>query len=218
MKLRVRLAELGTLRSRLGRRYGDTMRAIFCPEHASPRAAHRAVAALKTPAVLTTNYDQLVEQADPMPSRQPYTWRHCTQALSLLEGGRRVLLKVHGSAELEDTIVMSEGEYDRTRADESYVAVMSYLLQSTTFLFIGYGMNDPPDLDLALAENARRFRGAARTHYVLLLGASEAEQERVASAYNVEVIGYDKHEDVVTFLRALESMRKLDPAAKRSAH
>ena len=63
------------------------------------------------------------------------------QALGDLRAGRKVLLKVHGTAEHHETVVMSGIEFREAHADAPYPAVLRYLLQEHVFLFIGYGMN-----------------------------------------------------------------------------
>jgi hypothetical protein len=203
MSLEVRLAELGTLQKRLGRRYRAALDDIFRPRDAAPGVVHRTIASMNPRVVLTSNYDQLIELADPPPRRQPYTWRRAADALSDLRADRRILLKVHGSAEDHDSIVMSTEEYQRVRSDASYVAILNFLLQDYTFLFVGYGMNDPLDLDLALRDTAEQFRVSAREHFVLLKDARDLDRDRIARSYNVAVFSYDDHAQVPQFLDAI---------------
>jgi WD40 repeat protein len=211
MRLEEMLAELGALRAALDRDYQAALHDIFNPTDAAPGAAHRAVAALGVPAVLTTNYDQLLEASDPLPGRQPYTWRHADRALSALRGGRKVLLKVHGSVEDHESIVMSDREYETARSNASYQAVLRFLLQDSTFLFVGYGMNDPLDLDLAFKANADAFRTSAQKHFVLLRNPSDADADRYHREYRVEGIAYSDHDDVTTFLDALARAKSSGP-------
>ena len=188
MRLEEMLAELGALRAALDRDYQAALHDIFDPPDAEPGAAHQAIAALGVSAVLTTNYDQLLEAVDPPPRRQRYTWLQTDKALGLLRGGRKVLLKVHGSVEDHESIVMSDREYDAARSDPSYQAVLRFLLQDSTFLFIGYGMNDPLDLDLAFKANADAFRTSVQKHFVLLRNPSDTDADRYHREYRVEVI------------------------------
>jgi WD40 repeat protein/predicted amidohydrolase len=211
MRLEDMLSELGTLRTALGRDYQDALNHIFRPADGAPGAAHRAVIELGTPALLTTNYDQLLEMVPETPRRQPYTWREAPKALGDLRAGRKVLLKVHGTAEHHETVVMSEVEYHQARADASYQAVLRYLLQEHVFLFVGYGMNDPLDLDLALAGNLGVFNDSAQRHYLLLKGAAEADCERYERTYNVRVIGYAEHAEVPPILARLAEAKEPTP-------
>jgi hypothetical protein len=193
MRLEVMLAELGSLRSTLGRSYQQALDDIFRPRNPVPGAVHQAMARLGPSAILTTNYDPLIEELPETPRRHVYTWRESTQALNDLKSGRHVLLKIHGTAERADTVVMTELEYHHARADRSYQAVLSHLLQEYTFLFLGYGMNDPLDLDLVLKWNADVFHSAARRHYVLLKDPRGEDRDRYLREYNVQVSPYDDH-------------------------
>ncbi|MDC0743594.1 SIR2 family protein [Polyangium mundeleinium] len=203
MRLENMLAELGALRTALGRDYQNALNDIFRPENAAPGEAHRVLVSLGTRAILTTNYDQLLEGVSETPRRQPYTWKDADRALGDLRAGRKVLLKVHGTAEHHDTVVMSEVEYNQARADRSYQAVLSFLLQDHVMLFVGYGMNDPLDLDLALKGNADAFRTSAQRHYVLLKGPSDADRDRLEREYNVRVIPYAEHSEIPAILRSI---------------
>jgi hypothetical protein len=207
--LDVRLSDLGALRTRLGRSYAQVLSEIFRPADAAPGAAHRAAAALGLPLVITTNYDQLLEKADP--SRQPYTWRNAAEAFGDLQRGRPVLLKVHGSAEDPTSVVMSDLEYTIARRDSSYRTILGHLLQSFTFLFVGYGMSDPLDLDIALRSHADAFKAAARRHYVLLRGASDVERDRLERDYGIRVIPYADHAEVTSFLTRLLADGQSEP-------
>ena len=203
MRLEVMLAELGSLRTALGRGYQDALNDIFRPENATPGLVHQRIAELGVSAILTTNYDPLIEELQETPRRHPYTWRESDLALNDLKKGRRVLFKIHGTAERHDTVVLTESEYDRVRSDKSYQGVLRHLLQEYTVLFLGYGMNDPLDLDLVLRWNAEVFKPAARRHYALLKDASGTDSDRYLREYNVQVMDYSKHEDLPAILEAL---------------
>jgi SIR2-like domain len=207
MSLEQMLSELGTLRTALGRSYQAALNDIFRPDDAAPGDAHRAVAALGVRTILTTNYDQLFELLHETPPRQPYSWKEADRALADVEAGRKVLLKIHGTAERHETVVMSDREYDAARVDASYQAVLRYLLQDHVFLFLGYGMNDPLDLDLAFEGNADAFKTSAKRHYVLLQSPTDADKDRLARDYNVRVIPYAAHADVPVLLASLAATR-----------
>ncbi|KYG08573.1 hypothetical protein BE21_22910 [Sorangium cellulosum] len=75
------------------------------------------------------------------------------------------------------------------------------------FLFVGYGMNDPLDLDLALKHNAEMFKSAAQQHYLLLCDPSDNDRDRYERSYNVRVIPYSAHVQVPEFLAQLAIAR-----------
>ncbi|MFY0572661.1 SIR2 family protein [Archangium lansingense] len=204
MRLEVMLADLGSLRAALDRDYQKALNDIFRPADAAPGAAHQAVARLGVRAILTTNYDPLLERLQEAQHRQPYTWKESDLALNDLESGRHVLFKIHGTAERHDTVVMTESEYRDVRSNPSYRSVLGHLLQGYTFLFIGYGMNDPLDLDLVLKWNADAFKSAARRHYALLKEPSDTDRDRYEREYNVRVIPYSDHAQLPAILEELQ--------------
>jgi WD40 repeat protein/predicted amidohydrolase len=205
MRLEVMVAELGSLRTILDRGYQDALNDVFRPADAAPGAAHQALARLGVRAMLTTNYDGLIEELRESPRRHAYTWKEAELALNDLKSDRHVLLKIHGTAERHDTVVMTELEYYRARSDPSYQSVLRHLLQEYTLLFLGYGMNDPLDLDLVLKWNAEVFKAAARRHYVLMKDPTDSDRDRYERDYNVQVISYRDHAELPAILEALRS-------------
>jgi hypothetical protein len=137
MRLEVMLAELGTLRTALDRGYQNALNDIFRPADATPGLVHKIIAQLAAGAILTTNYDGLIEELRETPRRHAYTWKEADLALNDLMSGRRVLFKIHGTAERHDTVVLTEREYDKARTDKSYQSVLRHLLQEYTVLFLG---------------------------------------------------------------------------------
>jgi SIR2-like domain len=158
--------------------------------------------------VATTNYDLLYEAADPPPGRKVYTWRESTDALGYIQAKRKVLFKVHGSAESESTVVMTRREYDEAAKEGPYQRIMSHLLQSYTFLLVGYGMNDPFDLDLLFKLNSKAFGEAGRPHYVLMRKKeADPHRDRWQKEMNVHVVEYDDHGALPTMLRTLAGVK-----------
>jgi hypothetical protein len=211
MRLEVMLAELGTLSTALGRGYQSALNDIFRPADATPGLVHNVIAQLGVGAILTTNYDPLVEELRETPRRHAYTWKEADLALNDLKSGRRVLFKIHGTAERHDTVVLTEREYERARADKPYQSVLRHLLQEYTVLFLGYGMNDPTDIDLVLRWNAEVFNAAARRHYVLLKDSSDTDSDRYLREYNVQLIPYSDYAALPGILDALREAGSKPP-------
>lgn len=112
-------------------------------------------------------------------------------------------VKIHGTAERHDTVVITELEYHEVRSNPSYRAVLDHLLQRYTLLFLGFGLNDPLDLDLVLKWNAEAFKAAARRHYALLKDPSDTDCDRYAREYNIRVIPYRDHAELPAILEEL---------------
>lgn len=200
------LSELDTLKTAFGgtRKYRTAMGSIFRPNGAAPGEVHRAIAELGVKVVLTTNYDLLFEAVSGPPERTAYTWRESDKALADIDEDRQVLFKIHGSAQHDDSIVMTRAEYKEAADHRPYQRALSYLFQSYTFLIVGYGINDPLDLDLVFGLNASTFGSAARTHYALMRNdVHAADRDRWQRAMNVQVVEYADHRDLPAILRSL---------------
>ncbi|MFY0533512.1 SIR2 family protein [Nannocystis pusilla] len=208
MALRDLLAGLDDLKRKLGNEYRAALSEIFRPRDVAPGIAHMRVKELGVLLVITTNFDQLLEAAEPPPARQAYHWKRSSAALADIQAARPVLFKVHGSAEDEESVVLTLSEYEALQRSVEYRRVMDHLVIDRTFLFIGYGMVDPLDLDIILAETVASLKSAARRHYALLRRLPDAQAEldrraKLLDAHNVQVIPYDDHQEVPRFLEAL---------------
>ncbi len=206
MPLTSLLRELDVLKQKLGVHYDDALTAIFRPLGGAPRPAHEAVLALGTQLVLTTNYDSLLEDAERPPRRAVYTWREADRALAEIKRGRRVFYKIHGNAE-SDSVVLTQDEYTRAHKDPAYRLVMNHLLIANSLLFIGYGMADPQDLDLFLAEHAAALQSGGSVHYALLRRGSDPQaevdrQDRLRQQ-RIVVIPFGDFPELVPFLQDL---------------
>lgn len=193
------------------RKYQAALNAIFRPTPAAPGDVHRALVELGVPVLATTNYDQLLEHAEGPPTRAAYTWKDADKALSDIDDGRKVLFKIHGTAGNEDTVVMTRAEYDKAAAHLPYQRTMSHLLQSYTFLLVGYGINDPLDLDLVFGINTTAFGAAARTHYALVKDPAANDRDRWQRAMNIQVVEYHDHGALPAILRALRAAKPGPP-------
>jgi hypothetical protein len=98
---------------------------------------------------------------------------------------------------------MTKGEYTEAHKDQSYQNVLSFLLQTNSFLFLGFGMNDPQDLDSVLRDNATAFRDASTRHFALIKDPQPDTMDRLLREYNVRVIPYVDHAQVLPFLVSL---------------
>jgi hypothetical protein len=156
---------------------------------------------------LTTNYDELIERAEESGARTMYTCKDAPKVLGDLKEQRKVLFKIHGSAHQEDTVIMTQAEYDNAHKNDSYKQTMSLLLQNHTFLMVGYGINDPLDLDLVLKLNASVFGSAAETHYALIKDPNPNDRDRWSREFNVQVVPYKEHAEIPAILRALRATK-----------
>ncbi|MBK7825473.1 SIR2 family protein [Nannocystis sp.] len=208
MPLREMLRQLDQLKDKLDADYGKALDAIFRPANAAPGAGHQAIIDLRARTILTTNYDRLLETVAGQPDRTIHVWRSAANAMRDVHAGRDVLLKVHGTVEDPDSVVLTLDEYRVAHQHAAYTKALDLLLGTHSFLFVGYGMEDPDDLDIILEDNAEQLASANPLHFALLqrLPDRQAEAKRadhLRRTYHVKVIPYRDHAEVVPFLEAL---------------
>jgi hypothetical protein len=210
LPLREMLRQLDLVKDKLGDNYANALTSIFRPVDAKPGAAHAAIVALNAPLVITTNFDKLIEAADQSSERTMYTGKKAYAAQADIRQNRSVLFKVHGTAEDIDSVVLTLDEYGSAHADQAYKTVMNYLLMDRTFLFVGYGMADPQDLDLVLSNICNLLKGATGPHFALLKCLTDAQHDvdrndRLRREYNVNTITFKDYVELVPLLEMLAS-------------
>lgn len=204
VSLEAMLADLDAIKTALGGAQGylAALASIFQPADGAPGAAYQALAELDVQIVLTTNFDRLHEAADP--SRITYTWLKSDKALASISRGQKILFKIHGTAEDDDSVVMTRAEYDKAAGNVQYQSAMKDLLKNYTFLVLGYGINDPLDLDLVFELNKTAFGSAAQRHYALMReDQAKPHRDRWDREMNIQVVEYADHNDLPSILRLL---------------
>lgn len=197
------LADLDYFRRALGESvyYPRAIFDIFSPHILSPGRANRMLFRLPHRWILTTNYDFVLQYAAPA-GTPVFTWREARQAREYLTAGRarNPLLKVHGCASRPDTVILTSLEYERLRQDDEYLSLLRHVFESQTILFVGFGLNDPYDLDLALRQ--ARLAGAAEGEKFALLPQERARQVREMFP-QIQTIAYSDHASVAAILAVL---------------
>jgi hypothetical protein len=196
------LIELDSFRERLGihQFYPRAIFDIFLPRIRATGLANRLVFRLPVDWILTTNYDFLLNYA--APSGTPtFTWKESRQALEYFERARgpAALLKVHGCASRANTVILTSREYDELARNDEYGALTRRVFDTQVALFLGFGFNDPLDLDLALC--TANLTGAAQGEKFALIQEGQARSVRERFP-NVQVIAYREHTDVASILAA----------------
>ncbi|EYF02638.1 SIR2 family NAD-dependent protein deacylase [Chondromyces apiculatus] len=185
----------------------ETVGALRIRHPQVPAALH----ALGIP-LLTTNYDDILEEATGLP---PITWRDAPQVEHVLRGQGGAILHLHGHWRQPESIILGIRSYDRIVSDKHAQAMQRALRTTRTLLFVGCGAG-LEDLNVgALLQWSREvFGGSEYRHYRLVLDAEEEEVQKLhppeerlfAVPYGLD------HAALGPFLEALAP-----PAVKRSA-
>ncbi|MCA1695032.1 MAG: SIR2 family protein, partial [Actinobacteria bacterium] len=114
-------------------------------EFVRPTPSHEALVALGLALIYTTNYDELIEDA--------YLDAGLPIRVSADEAGfkahaaqhpQRHLVKLHGSIDRPDTIVLTRNDYSRARSSRrEMLGHLRHELANASFLFVGFSLSDP---------------------------------------------------------------------------
>jgi hypothetical protein len=204
------------------RDYLTFMKSKFRDESKKPAVVHRLLPEIGFQAVLTTNYDVLLESAYTLPgSNRPrtYTQEDAAELATLNSKKEFYILKVHGDIDRIDTVVLGRRDYRKIMFEnKAYRDFFKTLLQSRTVLFAGYGLKDP-DLEMILNELASTFKGYGNCHYALVSEDSmgKIEKKRWRRDYNINTISYKAtkgHPEVLRFFELLKD--ELDKKKSRT--
>ncbi len=185
---------------------------IFQEDTLALSPAHIVIPKMRWRAILTTNYDGLLERAYvAMGAERPhvltfedYIGRHRDP----LRNGDSFIFKIHGDLSQPQSITLGTRSYqDLIHWNPGYRFLLESILNTFTVLFIGFGGTDP-DVNHVLDALASRFRRRDDRHYILMPRHkwTPVEKRRNELDRSLETIEYDDrdgHAQVSCFLEEL---------------
>lgn len=171
---------------------------------------HRLIAGLPFSAVVTTNFDRLLERAY---AERGLGWPKTLTQLDLdplavlLFAGTFFVLKAHGDVDRPESVVLTTRDYaGMIHENAAFGAMLSTMLLTRAILFVGYSLADV-DFRLLFERQLSTFRGYVPVRYSLMSGVTSVEADVLFRSTGVKVIPYDAadgHDAVLAFLRALD--------------
>lgn len=189
---------------------------IFDEVGAVPTDRHKAITEIDFSFVVTTNYDQLIENAYfPKFGKIPKFFTHQDKAdfANSLWKQEFFILKAHGSIDKLSTIILTERDYRRLiYSSPGYRALLAAIFTTKTILFLGASLTDP-EINLLLGSLHDSFQGEGQTHYALIPSTEFTETEGAVwrKNYNMRCLIYEPssdHREVLTFLENLKAAAK----------
>lgn len=188
-----------------------------------PEPTHRAIVETPYAAIVTTNFDTLLEQAyarwglESVP-KAPTSAQLGRQGTLLLDR-TLFILKAHGSIHDETSLVLTSEDYRRIiHANPAFQQVMAAILLTHAVIFVGYSLSDP-NFRLLLESQLTVFGTEAPPRYALMEGVGHVEAQVLDRTTGIEVIPYPRgeHQSVARFLRAIaDASRAGDSRRPRS--
>lgn len=163
---------------------------------------HEAIVRMEPATIVTTNYDKIIERA----TNSGYS-SHDYKSEGLAGDVRRgapTLLKIHGTVDRIEDIVLSRTDYTRARLHGMQaMRVLQALLLTRPALLLGYRLRDP-DIQLLL-ENVFGGRGETPAHFMLAPDSlPDYERDILEYSYGVSAITYSgSHEAALDMVKRL---------------
>nr|WP_276601194.1 SIR2 family protein [Nannocystis sp. ILAH1] len=169
---------------------------------AYPTSSHRLLVQLGFRALITTNYDDLLERAWPRGRQlRAYSWSHSNGG-DLLAGDASII-KLHGDTAHLNDIILAREDYRGPQFSSRAREACRVLLAANQPLWLGYG-HDDPDLDLLLDEG--RSTIGITGGFAIHASRDPALQRRLRQA-QISAIPLDSYDDVTPYLQALAVRR-----------
>ena len=170
---------------------------------------HRALIDLKPRIIITTNFDKLIETAWNQAPGEYYPNVLSTvdsSVFKLFRDGENYLLKIHGSIDVPAGIVFDKSSYQRDAFSNRYYAdLLSTLLLTHTFIFVGFSMSDPA-ISLIVEGSAHRFPDT-RPHYIFQSGQAvvdvDALWKKLRKLYVLRYAAVNRHLALALNIEAL---------------
>ena len=207
------LAAAQELQERVGTAaLGEFLDYVFRDKQIVPSTAHRLLPQIPFRAILTTNYDALIEGAYSMEEggRIPpvLTQEDLLFRPSPLRGSDFFIFKIHGHLDRPNSIVLGSRDYqDLLFRTPGYRQFLETLFATHAVLFIGFGGTDP-NLDNVFDRLASIYSRTLDRHFILVPAGrlNTTEKRRLALDRRLEAIEYlvdQEHSQIVAFLREM---------------
>jgi predicted ATPase len=159
-------------------------------------------------AVMTTNFDNLLEQALGSKTTSALTPADAEVLLQCLHKREFFLLKLYGTLEKPATVILSPSQYeDVVKENLLFSQFMETLLVSRTILFVGASLEGIE----AYLKGMRLLRQSPRTHYALIGVQDDIWQAKaypLKERFGIEVLPYTPspgHPELQQFLENIET-------------
>ena len=161
-----------SLQLALGMKLYPMLQTILTPKVTEIPTIHRQLASVTWPAVVTTNFDDLIPTA--FEDSQILTWKDAEEIGHVLRAGIPHVMMAHGTLSDPSTIVLSPQAYRESLHDPAVTHYMQVVLSQYSLLFLGYSLSDY-DLKFFL-EDLRHAYGRAQIPHFAFLPAAQVNE------------------------------------------
>jgi predicted ATP-binding protein involved in virulence len=155
-----------------------------------PSGYHSQLRRIKFSAVLTTNFDNLLEEVYETSASQVYTPKSAESLLAALTRREFFILKLYGTLDQPDTVMIAPAQYeDAITGNRLFSQFMETLFFSRTILFVGASLEGIE----AYLRGISLPKEVARRHYALVAvteRAWRAKADLLERRYGIKVLPY----------------------------
>ncbi len=177
-------------------------------EFIQPTPSHTALVELSLPLLFTTNYDELIEAAYLRARRPIRVSTDESQFRARRASAGPHLIKLHGSIDRPDTIVLTRSDYARARTDrQEMLGFLRTEMAESGFLFVGFSLSDPNFN--AIHDDLRHVYGMNLPASFTVQGRRNTVKERYLRSLDVNTIWLDGWNDLPGFLKRINPSHEL---------
>lgn len=169
--------------------FGQCMKEILGNYDRDNATAHRILSKIKFKAILTTNYDSLIEDFNADDSHPVYTAQDFGDLDLSLENVTPIV-KIHGSLDKTGSIVLTSTDIRKVLfGNIKFRERLKELFRNSTVLFVGYSFEDP-NISLLLQDLLTSDPTGTRLHYALMPNSSSIMNDYLLEDMSVVVLSY----------------------------
>jgi formylglycine-generating enzyme required for sulfatase activity len=198
------------LRSRMGEsNFFQFIQEVFRAPGIKPQAAHRLVPEVGFSAVLTGNYDALIESA--FPSRTRFYTQLDYPGLADVSRDQFAIVKVHGDVDRVESIVLGQADYRKVMfGNHAFRVFLIATFTTKTVVFVGCSLTDPDVLAFLdeLSFQLGGYLGGAHFALMKTQGMNALKRSNFERRYGIRILGDDRrdeHPDIAGFLGRLKA-------------
>jgi hypothetical protein len=199
-----------------------------------PHEIHQLICELGPRCFVTTNYDNLLEQAllkwqPEVFYPAPVTNRHLTEIAEIVSArAKDYIFKPHGDAGDIESIVLTREQYRELLPQGgkySALETLKTIMATRPIIYLGFGLRDPDFLYLKdLLANT--YAGGARDHYAIMPDVVPEQLEYWQKYYGLHLVSYStlpnetglkRHAGLLTLLRQLGQLKLTNNRTEQNA-
>ena len=179
----------------------------------SPSPLHQQVKQINFSAILTANFDNLLETVYDVKSSDVYTPQDAEKLLAALTRRAFFILKLYGRLDKKETVIVAPAQFEDAITDNTlFSQFMQTLFFSRTLLFIGASLDGIE----AYLKGISLPRDVARTHYaiVAVTGAWKSQAEVLERRYGIKVLPYTPSTDYAELKQCMDRLTEAVAASQ----